>query len=376
MQLSSWFCRQRARHRRALGAIAALVLGYLLTELSLRFAFGDRLRSGTQPAIYVSDDTYGYRYLPDATSTLCIPGICRPVRVNAAGLLGPHAAKERTPDTYRIAFVGSCEATGIWMDSGRAHPEHLERLLRQDGFDVEVYNFSTDGLFLDYERALLARDVVPEFAPDLVVLETNFLPFVQTNQRREMYRGYVLGWGADIPGAHEDARQQVDFIESHTWFIGWYERSYVPRALLRWSANHLTDWRRPYLRAFGQKRWSGQARPTPLSTKASLALLLETQAQLARQGAALVQFGSLIHPTAIAKGLRYVDIRFPDDPKFKNRFDGHMNERGQLVVAEQLHAALRPYLVAHEAVNEAEHGRPAPTPRADARQLAEHGSDR
>jgi hypothetical protein len=358
-------------HRRALGAVAAIAFGYLLAELLLRVSFDDRLRSGRQPDIYVPDDIFGYRYRPGATSSICIPGVCHPVAVNAAGLIGPHTAKQRTASTYRIAFVGSCEATGIWMNSGRPHPEHLERLLQRDGFDVEVYNFSIDGLFLDYERVLITREVVPEFAPDLVVLETNFLPFVQTHQRREMYRGYVLAWGADIPTAHDDARQQVDFIESHQWLIGWYERSYVPRALLRWSANHLTDWRRPYLRAFGNKRWSGQARPEPLSTKASLALLLETQALLARQGTELVQFGSLIHPTAVARGLHYVDVRFPNEPAFENHFDGHLNERGQLVVAEQLHAALRPYLVAHEL----EHRRPPP-PHGDAQHLVENGSVR
>jgi hypothetical protein len=375
MPVSSWVRQQnlghrRLGHRRAVAASAILAVGYLLTEMVLRVCFHDRLRAGVAPDIYVADDTYGYRYRSGATSTICIPGICHPVTVNAAGLIGPHAARARTPGRYRIAFVGSCEATGIWMDSGRPHPEHLERLLHQDGFDVEVYNFSIDGLFLDYERALIARDLVPGYAPDLVVLETNFLPFLQTNQRREMYRGYVLGWGADIPGAHEDARLQVDFIESHQWLIGWYESSYVPRALLRWSANHLTDWRRPYLRAFGQKRWSGQARPTALSTKASLALLLETQSRLARQGAELVQFGSLIHAPAVARGLRYVDIRFPDDPTLHNRFDGHLNERGQLVVAEQLHAVLRPYLVAREAINEATRRGAVPVPHAEARHLA------
>src|SRR5262249_33687519 len=155
----------------ALLSASLLVGAYACAELGLRVGFAERLRLGVQPDVYVADAEFGYRYIPGAGSELCLPGLCRPGTINPGGLVGPHDAKARTTGAYRIACVGSCEGTGFWMRSGQPHPAVLERLLREDGFDVDVYNFSIDGLFLDYERALIAHDVVPEYAPDLVVME-------------------------------------------------------------------------------------------------------------------------------------------------------------------------------------------------------------
>lgn len=344
-----------SKQRRALRNIVLVgfgVLAVLVTfaEIYLRSNFDERLRMGGYPQIYQEDEALGYRYVPSTSSMVCIPGICKLARTNPGGLVGTHFKREKRDGVFRIALVGDCDSTGIWMDSGQPFGEHLEHMLRADGMSVEVYNFSQDGEWQDVERLRRAILDVPSYQPDFVLLQIDQFPLVMTNEHRAIYRNYVVSWGADIPGARRAAESRVDRIESHGILISLYQLSFIVRAIAHRYKNVSKSEFAEDIVAFKAKRLVGEVRPTPLSTRESRRLLSEARAKLEALGADLVVFG-MPHGKAsrVESGMESVEVVIPNGPEFHPKGNNHLNDRAQRDVAKQLYQMLKPRISARVA---------------------------
>jgi hypothetical protein len=325
---------------KGLGAILGTVL---ILELCLRLALPEQLRSAVDLApVYTPDENVGYRYIANAEGTMCVP-MCRSVRINPGGLLGANYRVEKDPGVYRIAVLDASNATGLWMVEGEPYPAQLEMMLKDAGIQAEVFNFSIDGLFRTYESARLARDVVPLYAPDLVLMLTE-LPFVYTNTRRMSYRGYVVNYPGGVASAQDHARMQIDYIESHRVAIALYRASYVVRAVARSYVSGAESWRVPYVRAFIERRWRDRLRGTPFSTQRSIDVLIDVKRRLEQSGTKLllVRYADEqeVPLEAAARGLEFVTIRRPEGHAVDPKYNPHPNAEGSRIIAQQLWALL------------------------------------
>ena len=87
---------------------------------------------------------------------------------NSLGLRGPGVSIAKT-DKFRIAVIGSSYAFGWGVGDDACFARLLERGLQADGIDAEVLNFGKNG-GAPGQYALLARETIPLFKPDMVVV--------------------------------------------------------------------------------------------------------------------------------------------------------------------------------------------------------------
>ncbi|HYD50263.1 MAG TPA: hypothetical protein VEB21_18035, partial [Terriglobales bacterium] len=91
------------------------------------------------------------------------------VRINALGMRGDEYNLERRPGVQRIVAIGDSMTFGIAVEAEEALPAQLEKLLRQRGHDVEVWNAGTPGHQMEDYLGTLRR-ILPLAQPDVVVL--------------------------------------------------------------------------------------------------------------------------------------------------------------------------------------------------------------
>lgn len=347
--------RPRRRGRRvALGLVAALLGALLAAEVGLRVGWREPLKDRHYPLIYEPDPLLGYRYVPGIRDRICLPSICKPVEINAHGFPGPDFSDAKPPGVFRIAVVGSSQATGIWMDGEHAFPELLEeRLNAEGGRRFEVLNCSVDGQNREYANILRAETVVAGFDPDLVLLNLGTVNVAAVVGRRVQYRGYVCDLGhsgeppAQLAATRERLERYVDDLD------GWlparvYDASFTFRAFCHWYAGRMEErdfhflddcfghridaYRRKRLEVFEPVEFLGPER--------TIVGLRGTRDELAKIGCDLVVFfyenlPELLRPfEEVEVPLVLLDI--PDDPELVHRHDGHYDQDGHELVAERL----------------------------------------
>ena len=224
--------RREAAHRWAVRTGAALVLVLLSAEFATRSLYAEQLRLRAYPLVYEGDPRLGYRYVPGAKGRLCKPSICREFEIQPTGFPAPDFRTEKAAGHYRIAVVGTSNATGIWMSNGRSYPVLLQERLVGQGLRVEVINLSIDGRFRAEAMLHLARRAVNELGSDLVLWDAE-LPLESARVGREVYHEFVIFYDLDAPEHRlREGRRIVDWIREHPTAVGLYERSYLLRAVV------------------------------------------------------------------------------------------------------------------------------------------------
>ncbi|HEU5182518.1 MAG TPA: SGNH/GDSL hydrolase family protein [Candidatus Polarisedimenticolia bacterium] len=96
-------------------------------------------------------------------------GIDAQFRVNAEGWNAPREyTKQRVPGRLRIAVVGDSFVEGMYVEQEQLLSSVLERGLRKDGIDAEVYSFGVSGYGASQVLHLVQRYVL-DYSPDLIV---------------------------------------------------------------------------------------------------------------------------------------------------------------------------------------------------------------
>lgn len=112
------------------------------------------------------------RYKPGTHATFRHPdGRETTLTINARGWNStkPDYAIAKPAGRTRIAVVGDSYVHGAFIDVDKGFPHLLERDLKAQGRDVEVYRFGMDGAPLSQYLNMLRREVV-QFQPDIVVV--------------------------------------------------------------------------------------------------------------------------------------------------------------------------------------------------------------
>lgn len=346
------------RKRRALGYLfvagsALLILG----EFWLRALGYEPLKTRIYPLIYERDAELGYRYIPGARRRICVPSICKDIEINEDGFCGPAYPEEKPAGTYRVAVVGSSQATGIWMAEGKPFPRLLEERLLREGGSFEVLDFSVDGEDRDLANIRRAEELVLDYSPDLVLLEIGAFPFLGVVEYRDMYRGYVYSTGNSGEPEEVHDKQAVlleryiddteDALVSRV-----YDASYIFREL----CSGYIDWKRANdvhpldgcfahrMDAYRRRQIERVAPLTYLTPEESLSRVDELNARCVATGADLVLFLYEDDPEALqafhGQDIECISLAIPATPQYRHAHDGHYNELGHRLVAQRMHDLL------------------------------------
>ena len=158
---------------------SSLVVGLLIFELFLR-ALGF-----TYPIFYEPDASRGYALRPGMEGWYRKEGEAF-VKINSDGLRDREHAKEKPPETFRVAVVGDSYAEAFQVAQGAAFWSVMERRLQDcpalRGRRVEVINFGVSGYGTAQELITL-RERVWQYSPDLVLLAVTTNNDVLDNSR-------------------------------------------------------------------------------------------------------------------------------------------------------------------------------------------------
>ena len=146
--------------------LSALVFGLLIAEIALRIA------GYTYPVFYTTDTVRGYALKPGMSGWYRKEGAAY-IQINSEGLRDREHAKQKPPDTVRIALLGDSYAEALQVPLEDAFWVVLEERLRScpafAGRQIEVINFGVSG-YGTAQELLTLRERVWDYAPDIVLL--------------------------------------------------------------------------------------------------------------------------------------------------------------------------------------------------------------
>lgn len=146
--------------------LVSLLVGLLLAEIVLRVV------GFTYPVFYTTDERRGYALRAGMEGWYRKEGEAF-VRINSAGLRDREHAREKPPDTLRVAVLGDSYAEALQVPVEEAFWAVLERELgacaQFGGRKIEVINFGVSGYGTAQELITL-REHVWQYAPDIVLL--------------------------------------------------------------------------------------------------------------------------------------------------------------------------------------------------------------
>lgn len=322
-------------------AAALLLVAVVAAEIFFRLKFEAVLRIHVYPQIYVPDENLGYRYRPHAEGEIRIPGINRRFRINNRGFHARDFSDVKEPGTYRIAFIGTSNTTGIWMDGqGKNFTELLEEMLRAAGHQVEVMNFGIDGRFRAVHELRIVETDVAAYNPDLVLMDVE-LPFIYGSFRRDVYKGYVMIYNSETELSRKWCEAQIDSVTRRRFWIALYRASYIVRAAARYYTNKSNSPRASNVRVFVENRiQSPDIVLLPYSLKRSVEALQLARYRLWQRGGELVIFQYSADPyyrQVTAKyGLPYMELNVPAIPQYVHDHDGHYRHEGHVEIAKQI----------------------------------------
>ncbi|HEX8457800.1 MAG TPA: SGNH/GDSL hydrolase family protein [Pyrinomonadaceae bacterium] len=147
--------------------LVAVLFGLLVAEVALR------LVGYSYPVFYTSDIVRGYALQPGLSGWYRKEGEAY-IRINSEGLRDREHAKQKPPNTLRIALVGDSYSEALQVSLEETFWMILEERLQHcpafnEGKRVEVINFGVSG-YGTAQELLTLRERVWEYAPDVVLL--------------------------------------------------------------------------------------------------------------------------------------------------------------------------------------------------------------
>lgn len=157
--------RLLALARGLLLSLISIVVTLIAIEVALRVFF-----NVTDDVEYVRLPGVGYALRPrQAGRFIRSGGIDARFRVNDGGWNAPgEYAKQHPPGKLRVAVVGDSFVEAMQVDPEQSFAAVLERGLRREGVNAEVYPFGVSG-FGTSQVLHLVRDYVLDYSPDLVI---------------------------------------------------------------------------------------------------------------------------------------------------------------------------------------------------------------
>ncbi len=395
--------KPKTRLRTKLGlAVGATLLGLLVAEVVARFALGDRFVFGAHTGLPLTqvgrhDPLYGWTNRPDLKTWIVARRFGYDfdyhVQLNSHGMRGPEIERARAGGKFRVLLLGDSVTWGWGVNDDETYASILCREL---GPDVEVVNAAVPGWGTDQVSMWLEREG-GGWAPDLVVLCFIFND-IRSNGRVNIYGQnkprFVAGPDGELVLEGVPVEPELSSFRRRTKW--WRRRLAAYSALLRWSLlsdEPQTDGRAPMVRMLEksemesaspeqgeiQRRLTSTIREVTNPKAVTHQLLMRIRAKCDSLEAPLIVFGvphghdqylyDPGHPLPegsqaepyltplshlLRRAGRMLDFHtFSVDQAFLeevregtslNCGDGHLNARGNELVAEILASELAPYV--------------------------------
>ena len=237
----------------------------------------------------------------------------------------------------------------MWLDGEKPYAQVLQHRFRNDNISVEIMNFSVDGILRDLAILRQIETEVLDYEPDLILASIS-VPIYPIVWHREIYKGYVYDAGHSGLSMKQAvmyrtrARQEIDEAKS-SWITPFYDISYVVRGFFRWYMFNRNDNLARLVDIYHNKRVKQRFGIMPWTIEASVDRILRTKLEVKKNSSELLIFQYGYHPeqeNAFSKhGLQYFFLKIPEDPSLRHKHDGHLNQKGQILVASQLLKELR-----------------------------------
>jgi hypothetical protein len=147
--------------------LAAILFGLLVAEVGLRLA------GYSYPVFYTPDTVRGFSLRPGVSGWYRKEGAAY-IQINSEGLRDREHAKQKPPNTLRIALLGDSYAEALQVPLEDAFWVVLEQRLQgcrafTGGRRVELINFGVSG-YGTAQELLTLREKVWDYSPDIVLL--------------------------------------------------------------------------------------------------------------------------------------------------------------------------------------------------------------
>lgn len=323
--------------------ILAIVVLIVITEIILRLGFRKDLDFTGTPTVYQYDPILNYVYIPD--SKFVKNG--EEIWINKQGFIGPDFL-EKDSNNYRIAIIGSSWVSGPnHLLEYYSFPPVLEKICNENGYQVQVLNCGVDGGERSNQLLKSIKYQILEFAPDMILFESNNFPLYDSNIVRETYRGVNIFYPYNNVESKEDVKKQVNGFLKYRELIRIIHLSYILRVGIKFYMRYdLQNRATYYIRAHQSNCWhSWGNEQNELPMEQSVKLILDMKEALSSQNISFFLFqyhkNSDIISIARKNKLPLISLNnsfTTDDHYYK---DGHLNQNGCEKVAKEIFRVLK-----------------------------------
>lgn len=325
----------------------------IIGEVLLRICFYEQLKHQIEPNIFQADTIIGYTMIPNSEAIQSLPSIKTKIKINNQGFNGNDFETTKKPRILRIAVVGASNFDGLYVDPLQNSIYLLQQKFINNGYsDVEIINCALQGGHRGMQQLSLIRQKIMHFKPDAILLNIRF-DFWDLYISREDYKGFVIEYATGSIESRKKSRKVVDTLYKNKLFTSIYDISFIVRAgVKKYLENFVKN--RPvtlFQRCVHSYRNNKvhctvvHSLNTHYSYRRSIDELEKLSEEIEEQGTLLVIF-SLKRAMDIellqTSSLKYFFISLNHDGvhSISYKHDGHLNEIGHEIVAEQLYQTL------------------------------------
>lgn len=316
-----------------------LLVLIILAEIGLRLFWSDELYIKPRVEdVFENDPVIIYQY---KSNTYINVGEEK-IKVNRDGFIGEDIGP-KSPDKFRIAFVGSCGVSGsVHLSEYYSFCPMLQQLFSDNHYNVEILNCGIEGNDRTLEQFLSIEYKVLALEPDIIIMESS-LPILTLYTQREYYRDYQISFpDSDFEGQAR-LKGMVDNLYDNEWWIKPICASYIVRGCFRFYANRTSNITSAHIQLYQSKRRiSGKFRHVRYTVDESVEMITSLKQRLQEQNISLFMFDYTRNPEFYAfakeKGLPLIPLNldFEKQDYFPKDIT-HWNGKGCQKIADRLY---------------------------------------
>lgn len=210
------------------GVLLVAVLFLELAGRLINLAERRQFREIAEKSLFRPDPLLGYALKPSFRIDY---GGTTPVETDRFGWRDREYRREKGAGVFRVVCIGDSRVFGLGLRAEETYPKQLERLLREryPGRTIEVINAGVPG-YTSREGVVLVREILPAFAPDLVIASFGHNDRWKSADRQSEIAAFLGRPASRPPGLVTAAKKIDDLLDAAP---GYFDLKVRLRGLLR-----------------------------------------------------------------------------------------------------------------------------------------------